>query len=294
MKISVDNGVLSTKFGEKEALRLIKEAGFDCVDYAFSPFTKEPFRNESFGDKYKAHAQEMREFLDEIGLSCNQAHAPFGFRVNTNRLSLDDTLYSDIVKSIEMAAILGAENIIVHPITPPEGETVLEYNYNFYKGIEPYAEKFGIGIAIENLFGPTFDAEKGHYVNNRFDRPEQMLEMLDKLNSPHFVACVDTGHATLQGYEPTKYIRGLNNKVLKALHIQDNFYTSDDTHTLPYLGKINWDEVTKALGEIGYDGVFTFELFRFISYFPNELVPAALKLIVETGKHLTNKIERAR
>ncbi len=285
MKLSVDSGIVVNRFGIEKAMDIIKAAGFDCVDFGLT-------HTEIFGENYKERAKEVRAYLDKTGLVCNQAHAPFGYRVNQNTMTLSDPIYSSIVKSMEIAKILGAEHIIVHPISPLEGDTVLNVNYHFYKSLEQYAKEIGIKIAIENIFGKIYDEEQGHYIKNRFETPEEMLEIHKMLNSEHFVTCVDTGHCVLSGAEPEDYIRGLDNKALKALHIQDTFYTSEDVHTLPYLGKIRWDEVMNALCEIGYDGTFTFELFGFINKFEDALIPDALRLIEAVGRKMIATIEK--
>ena len=45
---------------------------------------------------------------------------------------------------------------------------------------------------------------------------------------------------------------------LRALHIQDNWGTSD-AHVMPMVGIVNFDQIIKALIEIGYKGFFSFE-----------------------------------
>ena len=67
----------------------------------------------------------------------------------------------------------------------------------------------------------------------------------------------------------------------------------EDNHTLPYTLKINWAEVVKALGEIGYEGDFTFESF-FSHMFPKELSLEAETFQCKVGKHLASEIEKHR
>ena len=42
------------------------------------------------------------------------------------------------------------------------------------------------------------------------------------------------------------------------MHIQDN-YGKGDSHVMPMVGTTNWDQVMRALKDIGYQGDFTFE-----------------------------------
>jgi sugar phosphate isomerase/epimerase len=56
---------------------------------------------------------------------------------------------------------------------------------------------------------------------------------------------------------------------LHALHVHDNDYI-DDRHTLPGLGRMDWEEIMKALAEIDYDGDFTYEADNFLVNIPRE------------------------
>ena len=79
-------------------------AGFDAVDYSFYWAKGDRY---ALGDDYRDRAARLRTVLDEIGLACNQSHAPF--RLNrTGALNLDCPEYAEIVRSMETAAILGA------------------------------------------------------------------------------------------------------------------------------------------------------------------------------------------
>ena len=57
---------------------------------------------------------------------------------------------------------------------------------------------------------------------------------------------------------------------------------------------MNWDEITKALADIGYSGNFTFETDCFFDSFQDdiELERAALKLSELIGRRLIDKIEK--
>ncbi len=291
MKLSVETYVLVKRYGEEKAFRLIKEAGFDSVDYSFY-WPSEDLSKEFFGEGYINHAIKTRKMLDEIGLTCNQAHAPFDVKHATEAMDMTNKNYANIVKSIEAASILGTENIVVHAIYPGDGNDIRvpEVNYEFYKSLEPYLEKFKMHIAIENLFGAPYDDEKKIYTNNRFDRPEKMNDLLDRLDSEWFGCCIDVGHAAITGIDPQDYIRRMDNKRLRALHIHDNDYERD-RHMLPYTGKINWREVAKSLREINYNGELTFEIVQYLEKFDDEVMPDALKFAERIGRYIISMIE---
>ena len=58
--------------------------------------------------------------------------------------------------------------------------------------------------------------------------------------------------------------------------------------------KMNWDAITKALGEIGYEGDFTYEADTFLVRFDEDTIPDALKFMAAIGRKLIAKIEAAR
>jgi len=65
----------------------------------------------------------------------------------------------------------------------------------------------------------------------------------------------------------------------------------DDTHTAPYFGVINWDQVMAALKEINYEGDFTFEVAgQYLNPLPKELFASALYHLAETGRYLMKKL----
>jgi sugar phosphate isomerase/epimerase len=104
------------------------------------------------------------------------------------------------------------------------------------------------------------------------------------------VACLDVGHSSIAGREAQDCIRVLG-KRLGALHIHDNDYL-DDTHTLPGLSEMNWEEITRALADIGYEGDFTLETDHFFdSLCTVEETECGLKLAALIGRKMINKIE---
>ena len=133
MKLSVELYSVAKVFGDHKAIELIKQAGFDAIDYSYY-YEKEC--DEVLGENYKEYAKELREYIDQAGLSCNQAHAPFTFKYGMNK-DISEPKYLNIVRALESASILGAENIIVHSISVPEDGDLEEYNIEYYRSFIP-------------------------------------------------------------------------------------------------------------------------------------------------------------
>lgn len=280
MKLSIDNGMLLARFGVYESARMIKEAGFDCIDMTYYTV---PVDSPLFDDGYREYAIKLKEYLDELGLECNQAHAPFVFAYG-DRFALEDPHYRAIVRSVESAAILGAKVIVVHSVGHRQGNDILfdrAYNLDYYRSLIPYCEKFGIRIAVENLFEY---GQNGEFVG-RLGTPEELSEFVLELDSPCFCACLDTGHASLTGVKPEDFVAGMRADTLQVLHVHDGDYLGD-RHTLPYLMDFDWQKIMCALKKIGYDGELTFEILNYFRNIPKELIPEALRFAEKTGRYL--------
>ncbi len=283
MRLSIE-GWIRNRVGDIAAFEMIKAAGFDAVDYSF--YWPKAGMEMLDGD-YAAYARTLRRHLDAIGLVCNQAHAPFDLRYG-EPWEMSCPAYRNIVRSMEFAAILGAEQIVVHSLGVPRGVDVMAYNEAYYKSLEPYCAQYGIRIAIENLFEE--DKKRRTHIG-RIGTAALLREMLSRLDSPWFVLCVDVGHAALSGTEPEDMIRALDTHCLRALHIQDTDYLKD-CHIPPYMGLLNWDEIASALREIRYQGDLTLEVFSYLLHMEDALLPDALHMAAKIGRHLSGKIEK--
>jgi sugar phosphate isomerase/epimerase len=282
MKLSIETHVLHKRYGDKKAIYMLNKAGFDSIDYSYYWLDKS---DEALGENYKEYACKVKGWLEENGMTCNQAHAPFDMQYGC-KFDVSEVAYLNVVRAMESASIMGADSIIVHCIEVPASEDIFEYNLEFYKSLEPYCEQFGIKVAVENLF-------KGDYRSKCFRgtlfTAEHLNQMITALASPYFVVCIDLGHAAITGYEPQDLIKRFDNQTLKALHVQDTDYM-DDMHTLPYAGKLNWNAITVALKEINYNSDFTFEIFHYLGRIDDELIEDALAFAAKTGRHLISKI----
>jgi len=287
LKLSIESYVLRHRFGDKKAIEMIKKAGFDAMDYSYYWTDDAPY---ILGDEYREYAKKVKGYLDENELECNQAHAPIDKMKYGEAFDASEPHYLEIVRAIEAASILGAKNIVVHSIPVPDeisDTTFEEYNMKFYKSLEPYCNKFGICVAVENLFVKKRDYHKGMLAS-----PQELCAFIEKLNSPWFVACVDVGHAAITGSEPENFIGKMNPDLLKAVHIQDGDYLKD-RHVLPFMGDIKWEKVMSALKNNGYQGELTLEVFVYLLRMPDEMLYNALCFAMETGKYLISLYENS-
>lgn len=288
MRLSIESYHLVEKFGCEKAFRMLKSAGFEAVDYSLY-WDLEGWLMQ---DDYREKALAIRKALDETGLVCSQTHAPFHSMGQVVKKGIvygetfdeSNPAFLETVRAIEVSAILGAEHTVVHNLNTPSDVDLMEYNLPFFRSLLPYAEKFDIKIALENLF--RRDANKKFEA--RLGTAEDMNTLLQKLDSDRFVLLVDTGHARLVNIPPQDLIRGLTPGALRGLHVQDNDQFGD-RHQLPFMGDIHWEEVLKALKDVGYQGDLTFEIPKILGPLPDELAEAAITYAAAVGKYLLRR-----
>lgn len=286
MILSTQTDVLAKTFGDEEAVRILAKNGFDAIDYSMFGMEKpEHFLNSPEAVK---HIEAVRDAAKAAGVYFNQAHAPFPSYRDGNG-EYNAFIPGALKRAIEYAGILGAKIIIIHPISVPgDAEAQRKLNLELYEGLIPTLRENGLKAALENMFG--WNSAGGHATPGACATPEQFCEYLDMLPSDCFTACLDIGHSGLIGIPAADMIRGLGHDRLGALHVHDNNEITD-MHTLPFTEKLNWRAITAALREISYKGEFTFEADNFLKKFPDELRPAASKLMQDVGRRLIAMIE---
>ena len=284
MNLLISTQSFYERYGEDEkGFQMIREAGFDGVDYDYYP----QIAPELLGEDYCEKAYKTRKLLDENNLVCTLAHAPI-FQMYGLKLDDSEIKWKQLTRSIEAASILGAKQIVVHATRVPDGVDDLEHTVKYYKRFEPFCQKHNIQIAIENI--GRWD-EKRQCTIARYGTPEDLYKLLELLDSPWYVVCVDVGHAAYSvGPEPEELIEKLDNRILRCLHIHDNDYKWD-AHALPYTGNLNWERITAALGKIQYEGDFTLETITYLRKFDEEMTLEALKFAEKVGRHLIKKLE---
>lgn len=289
MFVSCQTNQLDSRLGRKAAIKLIKDVGFEAFDFSLYGMMKDD--SELNSENYYKTAVELRKYADEIGIACNQAHAPFPSSVGDAKK--DEWIFSRILDAIEAAAIVGAKCIVIHPkhhlCYADNAQKLFKMNVDFYNKLIPYAKEFGIKIATENMWQHNNGTKTP--TDSVCSRAWEFCKLLDEVGSEWLVGCLDIGHVSLMGADISDFIHQMGNQRLQALHVHDTDFVKD-LHTLPFTQKIDYSAVAKALGEIDYKGDFTFEANQFFTKFPDELLPSAAKLMSDTGKYLVKKIKK--
>lgn len=290
MRISTQTSVYAKRFGNAAAIRAIARAGFDCYDLSMFDISE---KNPIFQGGWREYIASLRAVADMAGIQCNQAHAPFPTsKLETpENAAYNEKIFDLIVRSMEAAALLGANAIVVHPKQHLDYwdhvEESFAMNMDFYRALAPYAKKFGIKIALENMWR----GRDGKIVDSTCSSPEEFCRYLDTLADDCFVGCLDVGHCGLTGRRAGDMIRAMGASHIGALHVHDND-DLHDTHTIPYNGSMDWADITAALAEIGYAGDFTYEADNYFLNLPPEMLDPALAYMAQMARVLAAKSER--
>lgn len=281
MKIVTQTSGVRRFFDIDEALRHLSEAGFDGAD--MSMFQTDDLwltDTASFCKAAKAAAKKHN-------IPFMQAHAPFPGRKYGDP---DYNRKMDVIvrQAVEVAGELEAGIIVVHPIHCPtlSAKEQMEWNIDYYLSFEPLCRKWGVKVALENMWG----VRDGHIVPNVCSLGEELAAYADALPKDCFTVCADIGHFPLVGSKAQEDLQVLGART-GALHIHDND-GMHDYHALPYTGQCDWDAICEALARADFKGNITFETDGgYTKKFPLPLLDAALRHLAEIGRYLASKIQ---
>lgn len=267
-KIGLSIGALQTKYGDKRALEICAESGFDSVDFNMRKFDK----NVDISDNEVIEFfSEIKEKADSLGLVISQTHG----RV---RSYTPDEEYCEFVRKaarLDLLAtkVLGAPSCVIHNITTgwwPDADAAFMHakNKELLDYLVPFAEEFDVNIGMETFGDST---RGGKRVIDFFGDSRELKRQFDSLDTDKKVICMDTGHtnkafnvgandgSTVPDVVESIYLFG---KDIKILHLNDNNGFTDQ-HLPPFIGMqggVQWKEVFAALDDVGYDGYYNFEL----------------------------------
>ena len=195
-------------------------------------------------------AASFHAAIDERGMSGDGMHYDYGTRLNLAALIPADRR-REVERTIGDAvycASLGVSFVVVHPAgkypkkSPQEFEALAESLTELHDALAPR----GIEILVENSVPNELSPDVGPLVG-----------ILDDLDLPLLGLCLDTGHAHLSGDVADMIRRG--GRWIKDLHLHDNHGGPKDEHLAPFCGTIDWRAAMKALRDVSYSRLYTFE-----------------------------------
>lgn len=266
IKKGINQWCFPVTMGVEKCMLLAKQAGFTGIELAMSED-----RGSGADDPYEltltASDDKIRAISDKarkIGLELPSIATGllWAYPLTSSDEDKRQRGMSIIKKMIEAADIMNADTVLVVPGVVDETvsykkayERALDA-FNHLKGI---AEEHEIHIGIENVW------------NKFLLSPMEMLDFIDKINSPYVNAYFDVGNVLAYGY-PEDWVEILGHHI-KKVHIKD-FNTSIGNirgFTNLLQGDVKWNTVIKALKDIGYEDYLICELSPYKT-FPEKLI----------------------
>ncbi len=195
-------------------------------------------------------AEQIKEAADKAKL---RIHSVMNMAHWANPLSSSDPAkvaasMKGMETSLRNAKLWGADTVLLVPAVVDATTTIpqaWQRSVPQIKKLIPLAKELNVVIAIEEVW------------NKFLLTPYDLAKYVDEFKSPWVKAYFDVGNIVMYGY-PQEWIRALGKRIVK-FHLKDF-----DTKTRNFVplreGSIEWPEVRKAIGDIGYSGYLTVEL----------------------------------
>lgn len=256
----------------EEVLTLLKEEGIRHVELggimyvlghipgSYARLAKTLGYKPPSWDEVRERAAGLKEILKTYGIRPIQMHAP-----DPNLARFDEAERTEAVEKVarflELASILEAETLIVHPGTGIPGvenlplslsfhETISrirETNIKSFKELAKTAENLGVTLAVENRLERVYGS-----------RPADLIQLLEEVGSDRLGICLDTGHANVNRIPPHEFLAAIGERLV-ATHVHDN-NGAGDQHFPPLMGSIDWEAFTEALRKAGYSKPIIYEV----------------------------------
>lgn len=297
LKISITTGSLEKRLGTEEMFRMLSAAGYSAVDYTIDDWKDDPtdaFYYDYTPAQMEEHYGAIRKTAEKYGMDVGQTHAMFGPYTATSTPE-----YLRVAQqSIAATRAMGCSYLVIHPLIMAERKydrlqkENFDANVAFYRKLIPTLKEYGVSVGLEPMWNS--DEKYGKICPTIFSRPEEILQMLTALDDPDcFCTCLDVGHVNITGRDTgdtvADAVRKLG-KTIRILHIHDT-NGHEDNHTAPFFGNIPWEEVMVALKEVGYKGIFNFEVGNnYVTHFPLAMQQDTLTFLCRIGQCLTKEL----
>ncbi|MBO5321885.1 MAG: sugar phosphate isomerase/epimerase [Clostridia bacterium] len=224
----------------EETFQMLKASGIEAIELSLSHEALKTFDYKEVARLSKLYGIELWSF-----------HLPFLPFAEIDISSTNEEIRRfslDLCKEyIEKATEIGVDKFVIHPsaepISPEERPQRLEASKKSLGELADFAQLYGAVIAVEDLPRTC--------LGNCADEMLEILETNDKLR-----VCFDTNH--LLKDTNGNFLKKVGDKII-TLHISDYDFV-DEKHWLPGEGKIDWAEILEGLKNIGYNGVWMYEV----------------------------------
>lgn len=254
MKIGITTTSYTGRYGLREGAARMKRHGYDCGDYQDLVNTKTALFSCDTAE-FERRLTEERKIFNDSGIEISQAHGPWRYPPQDATEADRAERFEKMARAIYGTALLGARNFVIHALMPfgadREDDPARAYAINlaFLRRLAQEAKRHGVVVCFENM---PFRALS-------LSTPERCLDLIREIDSEHLKLCLDVGHCMVfEHANAGDAVRMAGRQYLQALHVHDNDGI-EDRHWQPYTGITDWDDFSRALREIGFDGTLSLE-----------------------------------
>lgn len=231
-------GLSTPGFVNEELFKNMRDAGITHSEISVSKKESEAL-----------NFSKLKEWSDKYGIILWSFHLPFYpfDEIDISKPEIAKNSVQYLKSYIEKGSKIGIDKYVIHasgePIDDEERSVRMQTAKTSLKELAEYAEKYGSKVVVENL--PRTCLGKNS---------SELLELVSVDSSLR--ACFDTNH--LLGQDYVEFIKAIGDKIVTT-HVSDYDF-KDERHWLPGEGKIDWQRLIRALNEVGYSGVWLYEI----------------------------------
>jgi len=225
----------------EQRFEIARKAGFEAIE--IQTITRQE------------EAEEIREASKKIGLRVHSVMNADHWRYPLSSGNPEDVKRSiaGMETSLRNAALWGADTVLLVPAvvdaSTPYRDAYTRSQRIIRERLLPMATDLKVIIAVEEVW------------NKFLLSPLEFARYVDEFESPWLQAYFDVGNVVLYAF-PQDWIRTLGKRIVK-LHVKDfQFDRKNGRFFWKNIGEgdIDWQEVRRALNEIGYSGYMTTEV----------------------------------
>jgi hexulose-6-phosphate isomerase len=206
--------------------------------------------------------EQLRSRIEGSGLRTGTVHAP----MMRNVLGAPEEDWRRekaalLGEFLRLSGAIGAAGMVIHPVPNPRfvedperpelTGIMSDAARRSLDDLVPVALESGVRILLENL------PYRSHYP---FLTMTELRGLVDDYPEEAVGLVVDTGHAWTAGNDPGGEIRAAGER-LWGTHLQDvDGEDPQDNHWAPQQGDLDWPAIRQALRDVGYRGLWTFEV----------------------------------
>ncbi len=226
------------KILNEETFAKIKASGIESIELSYGDYSNFDFIN-------------TKKLAKIYGIELWSLHLPFDpfDKIDPSAIDPEKRKYTfdNFLETIKRTSDIGIDKVIVHasaePIPEEQRKLRLDSAAEFLSKLADASYKYGVTVAVEDL-PRTCIGRNSEEIN-------YLLSANNKLR-----ACFDTNH--LLNEKISDFIENVGNKII-TLHVSD-FDFVNERHWLPGEGDIDWLELAQKLEQVGYNGVWLYEL----------------------------------